>query len=71
MKQFQFNASEEDIKIIISNIDTDGNGTIELHEFLNFISTYHYTYPAKPVTRKIRVQISRRCSKCLTKTGMD
>ncbi len=38
MKQFQFNMSDDDIKTIIKKIDTDGNGTIELHEFLNFIS---------------------------------
>lgn len=30
MNKFHINASEEDVKIIIKNIDTDGNGTIEL-----------------------------------------
>lgn len=31
MKKFHMNPSEEDIKIIIKKIDTDGNGTIELN----------------------------------------
>ena len=31
MKQFNFNASEEDIQLIIKKIDLDNSGTIELH----------------------------------------
>lgn len=37
MKQFGFEASEELVKNMINKIDVDGNGTIELTEFLNFI----------------------------------
>jgi len=40
MKQFDFNSSEDDVELIIKKIDTDGNGTIELDEFINFIARY-------------------------------
>lgn len=52
MKKFQFNASEEDVNVIIKNIDTDGNGTIELHEFLNFISRYNIPNEVRPASRR-------------------
>lgn len=52
MKKFQFNASEEDVNVIIKNIDTDGNGTIELHEFLNFISRYISPNEVRPASRR-------------------
>ena len=31
MKQFDFNSTDDDIKLIIKKIERDGNGTIELH----------------------------------------
>lgn len=37
MKQFGYQATEEDIMLMINNIDQDKNGAIELEEFLNFI----------------------------------
>jgi Ca2+-binding EF-hand superfamily protein len=40
MKQFDFNTTETDIANIIKKIDKDGNGTIELEEFLDFIARY-------------------------------
>ena len=38
MKQFGFNSSKDDVEQIIKKIDTDGNGTIELEEFMAFIA---------------------------------
>lgn len=38
MKKFALNPSEEEVNTMIKKIDTDGSGTIELPEFLNFIA---------------------------------
>jgi Ca2+-binding EF-hand superfamily protein len=36
MKKFSYCPSEEEVKNMIKNIDTDKSGTIELSEFLAF-----------------------------------
>lgn len=38
MKQFGFQASEEDVAAMMQSIDKDKNGTIELEEFLAFLT---------------------------------
>ena len=69
MKQFDFNSSKDDVELIIKKIDTDGNGTIELDEFLNFIARYSLCNAVRS-ENKMRRQISRRCFRFLTKTAM-
>jgi Ca2+-binding EF-hand superfamily protein len=69
MKQFDFNSSKDDVELIIKKIDTDGNGTIELDEFLNFIARYIRCNKARS-TDKTSKRISRKCFSFSTKMAM-
>jgi hypothetical protein len=70
MKQFGYEASEEDIMNMINNIDKDKNGAIELDEFLNFIERYPSPHAAKPQSLRTSVHNYSRPSRCSTRTAM-
>jgi len=42
MKKFGFNNSEEDIEKMIKELDKDGNGTIELNEYIDVMMKYFF-----------------------------
>ncbi|CAL2224913.1 unnamed protein product [Prunus armeniaca] len=53
------NPTEEELQDMISEVDVDGNGTIEFAEFLSLMAN------------KIKRRSSKRPSKCLTRIRMD
>ena len=70
MKQFGYEPSEEDIRLMINNIDKDKNGAIELDEFLSFIERYPCPHAAKPHSHRTNVQNYSKFSRCSTRTAM-
>ena len=42
MKKFGFNASEEDIEKMVKELDKDGNGKIDLNEYLEVMLKYFF-----------------------------
>merc|ERR1712166_238057 len=60
MRALGFEIKNEELKKMVSDVDGDGNGTIEFVEFLAMI-------PARWV-RRTPARTSRRCSSCSTTT---
>lgn len=54
MKQFGFDVNDDLVKNMIKKIDLDGNGFIELQQFLNFIEKQISYYVARQVKKVIR-----------------
>merc|ERR1711988_1314188 len=55
MRALGFEVKKEELKKMISDIDNDGNGSIEFQEFLEMMTGW---------VRRTPVRTSRRCSSC-------
>merc|ERR1712166_999137 len=60
MRALGFEVKNEELKKMVSDVDNDGNGTIEFNEFLGMMTA--------KMARRTPVRTSRRCSSCLMTT---
>merc|ERR1712205_89830 len=60
MRALGFEVKNEELKKMVSDVDNDGNGTIEFAEFLGMMTG--------KMARRTPVRTSRRCSRCSTMT---
>merc|ERR1739841_280922 len=60
MRALGFEVKNEELKKMVSDVDNDGNGTIEFGEFLEMMTG--------KMARRTHARTSRRCSSCSTMT---